>query len=220
MIRLHHSPQTRSMRTLWLLYELGIDFELVTYSFGAALQSPEFLAKSPIGRVPALEIDGAAMFETAAISELLCERYSPDDLGRSPDHPERAEWLIWLHFAETLSVHAAALTQQHVMLFRDEMRSPVVMKLETKRLSKCYGAVQDQLVRSASGFVLGGGFSACDIGLGQAIYMGQHFLTLDAYPRLSEWYVRMTGRPAFRATLPQPGEGLYDRPFYDWQDWQ
>ncbi|MDJ0859635.1 MAG: glutathione S-transferase family protein [Dinoroseobacter sp.] len=220
MIRLHHSPQTRSMRTLWLLNELGVEFDLVTYSFDGSLQSEAYLQKSPIGRVPALEIGDAVMFETGAIAEVLCERFSPNKLGRSPDHPERIDWLTWLHFAETLSVHVAALTQQHVMLFKDEMRSPVIMKLETKRLAKCYGAVQDQLAHSGSGFVLPGGFTACDVGLGQAIYMGRHFLTLESYPGLADWYARMEARPAFQASLPEPGKGLYAKPFYDWQDWQ
>ncbi len=220
MIRLHHSPQTRSMRTLWLRHELDVEFELVTYPFDGSLQSEAYLAKSPLGRVPALEIDETVMFETGAIAEVLCERFSPEGLGRPPGHAERADWLTWLHFAETLSVHVAALTQQHVMLFKDEMRSPVIMKLETKRLARCYGAVQDQLARSGSGCVLRGGFTACDIGLGQAIYMGRFFLTLYAYPELAAWYARMAARPAFQAALPRPGEGIYAKPFYDWQDWQ
>ena len=33
MIRLHHFPQTRSMRSLWLLHEIGVSFELVIQHF-------------------------------------------------------------------------------------------------------------------------------------------------------------------------------------------
>ena len=40
MITLHHCPQSRSMRTLWLLHELGVPFELRTYPFDATLRSP------------------------------------------------------------------------------------------------------------------------------------------------------------------------------------
>lgn len=220
MIRLHHSPQTRSMRTLWLLSEIGVPFELVTYGFDGSLQTDAYLAKSPVGRVPALEIDGGVMFETGAIAEYLCERFAPDTLGRTPGHPERMAWLSWLHFAETMSVHVAALTQQHVMLFRDDMRSPVVMKIEAKRLGKCYGALDAQLEESASGFVLPGGFSACDVGLAQAIYMGLHFVAIDGFPHLQAWYGAMGERPAFKAMLPNKGEGIYAKDFYDWQDWQ
>ena len=107
-IVLHHCPQTRSMRSLWLLNELGVDFELRLYSFDKSLRSAAFLALSPAGRVPALEIDQTRMFETGAITQYLCERFSPDGLGRRPDHPERMHWLIWVHFAETLTQHGAA----------------------------------------------------------------------------------------------------------------
>ena len=89
MITLHHCPQTRSMRTLWLLHEMNVDFRVVVHPFDKSLRRPEFLSVSPAGRVPALEIDGACMFETGAIPEVLCERYSPDALGRGPAHNER-----------------------------------------------------------------------------------------------------------------------------------
>lgn len=215
MIRLHHCPETRSMRTLWLVHELGLDAEVVVYPFDKTLRSPEFLALSPAGRVPALEIDGAVMFETGAITEYLCERFSPDDLGRTPGHPERMDWLIWVHFAETLSTHVAALTQQHVMLYEDAMRSPVLTRLEAKRLQKCYAALEAHLIKGATGqSLLGSGFSAVDVSVGQAVYMGRHFAALDPFPALEHWYRHITGRPAFRAALPEPGRGIYDREFY------
>lgn len=215
MIRLHHCPQTRSMRSLWLIHELGLDAEIVVYPFDKTLRSPEFLNLSPAGRVPALEIDGEVMFETGAITEYLCERFSPDGLGRRPGSPERMEWLIWVHFAETLSQHVAALTQQHVMLYDDAMRSPVLTRLEARRLEKCYAALEARLTKSFAGHsLLEGGFSAADISVGQAVYMGRHFAALDPFPELSNWYDQMRARPAFQAALPMPGQGLYDRAFY------
>jgi hypothetical protein len=75
MIRLHHVPQSRSMRTLWLLHELAIEFEVVEWPFDRTLRSPEYLALNPAGRVPALELDGRAIWETGAITEVLCERF-------------------------------------------------------------------------------------------------------------------------------------------------
>ena len=83
MIRLHHSPQTRSMRSLWLLHELGVAFEVVPHAFDKSLRDPEYLELSPAGRLPALEIEGERMFETGAITEYLCDRFSPDGLSRS-----------------------------------------------------------------------------------------------------------------------------------------
>ena len=213
MIRLHHCHQTRSMRSLWLLHELGVNFDLVVHPFGAALRDPAYLAINPTGRVPALELDGETVCESGAIAEVLCERFPEAGLGRAAGHPERGAWLNAIHFAETISQHCAALTQQHVALFEDHMRSPVVMKLEAKRLAKTYQTVESLL--NGHDYLLPSGFSAADIGIGQAIYMGRHFVTLDDVPRVAAWYDRITARPAFQRSVPPEGaERLYARDFY------
>lgn len=213
MIRLHHAHQTRSMRSLWLLHELGVEFELVVHPFGKNLRSDEYLALNPSGRVPAMNIDGRVMFETGAITEYLCERFPERKMGRDVGDPDRMDWLIWVHFAETISQHSAALTQQHVALYEDSMRSPVVMKLEAARLGKCYAALNERL--KGRDYVLDGGFSAADISLGQALYMSMHFRTLEGFDDLSAWYARITARDAFQASLPPDGADLlYQKPFY------
>ncbi|WP_299557991.1 glutathione S-transferase family protein [uncultured Sulfitobacter sp.] len=212
MIVLHHVPQSRSMRSLWLLHELGIPFEVTTHRLDKALRSPEHLARSPAGRVPALEIGGESLFETGAITQVLCERYSPDDLGRMPGSAERGQWLVWVHFAETISQHAAALIQQHVMLREDHMRSPVVMKLEAARIAKCYAAIEARL--EGREYLLDGGFSAADVSVGQAVYMALHFATLADFPRAAAWYDRITARSAFVASVPAPQEELFTETFF------
>ncbi|MEM1301130.1 MAG: glutathione S-transferase family protein [Pseudomonadota bacterium] len=212
MIRLHHCPQTRSMRTLWLLHELGVEFEVREWPFDKTLRSAEFLAQNPAGRVPALEIDGQHVWETGAITEVLCETFPEAGLGRSPGHLERADWLIWVHFSETISQHSAALTQQHVALYDDSMRSPIVMQIEAKRLEKCYAAVDQRL--SERDYLLDGGFSAADISVGQAIYMSRHFALIEGFGDLARWYGLVTDRPGFHASLPGEGGGLYKQGFY------
>lgn len=212
MIRLHHCPQTRSMRSLWLLHELGVEFEVVEHPFGKNLRDPSFLALNPAGRVPALEWDGETLFETGAITEVLCERFPEAGLGRAAGDPERAMWLQWVHFAETISQHSAALTQQHIALYEDSMRSPIVTKLEAARLHKCYEALEGAL--GSQDYLLPGGFSAADISVGQAIYMAQHFAKLDGLPKLSAWYARCAARPAFAKSLPDGDQRLYAKSFY------
>lgn len=194
--------------------ELGVDFELVVHPFDKSLRAPEYLSRSPAGRVPALEIDGVALFESGAIMELLCERFPGTGPGRAPGDPERAEWLVWLHFAETLSQHVAALTQQHVVLYEDHMRSPVVMKLEAARAGKCFDAIDARLADGRE-YLLRGGFSAADIGVGQAVYMAAHFVRTEGWPHLQRWYARLAARTGFRASLPPDGTArLYRRDFY------
>ena len=207
------------MRSLWLLHELGIEFNVVKHAFGKNLRDPDYLARSLAGRVPALEIDGRSIFETGAITEVLCETFSPDGLGRPAGHKERADWLIWVHFSETISQHSAALTQQHVALYDDTMRSPIVMKLEAARLAKCYGAIEARLTEltdhsAGAQCLLASGFSAADVSVGQAVYMARHFATLDAFPKTSAWYKRISERPAFQASLPKGEERLFQQEFF------
>ena len=217
MIVLHHCHQTRSMRTLWLLHELDLDFSLRIRPFDRSLHDPEYLSLNPAGRVPALEIDGDVLFESGAIAEVLCERFPENGLGRPPGDIDRPEFLVWLHFAETITQHAAALMQQHLFLRGDSIRSPAVMKLEALRLEKCYAAIQSRLSTPVENraYLLTSGFSAADVNVGQAVYMARHFAPLDQFPEVARWYEDITDREAFRQSLPPCGaELLYDRDFY------
>ena len=209
MIRLHHCPQTRSMRSLWLLHELGVQFDVVTYPFDKTLRQEPYRSLNPTGRVPTLEFDDVVLTESGAIAEYLCERFPQAGLGRDPSHAERAQWLNWIHFAETISQHTAALTQQHIALYDDAMRSPIIMQLEAKRLRKTLATVDQSL----TGAYLLSDFSAADIGVGQAVYMAKHFVHFDDLPALACWYARLEARPAFQKSLPD-GPGLYANAFY------
>lgn len=209
MIRLHHAHQTRSMRSLWLLHELGLDFDLVIRPLDKTLRQEPYRSLNPTGRVPTLEIDGHVLTESGAIAEYLCERFPQAGLGRDPGHVERAAWLNWIHFAETISQHSAALTQQHIVIYADHMRSAVVMQLEAKRLAKTLATVEEAL----QGDYLLSDFSAADIGVGQAVYMAQHFVRLDPFPKLRIWFDRITARDAFAKSVPE-APALYAKPFY------
>ena len=217
MIVLHHCHETRSMRILWLLNELGVDYSLRIRPFDRSLRDEEYLTLNPAGRVPALELDGEVLWESGAIVEVLCERFSERGLGRPPGDIDRPDFLVWLHFAETISQHAAALGQQHITLYEDFMRSPTVMKIEALRLRKCYAAIQGRLSTPVENrdYLLTSGFSAADIAVGQAVYMARHFAPLDDFPEVVRWYGEITDRPAFRDALPPEGaERLYEQDFY------
>ena len=212
-ITLHHAHQTRSMRSLWLLHELEVPFKTVVHPFGKNLRSENYLKLNPSGRVPALEIDGKTLFESGAITEFLCETFPDAGLGRAAGDVERADWLVWVHFAETIAQHCAALTQQHISLYEDHMRSPIVMKLEAARIGKCYAAVERQLKNRD--YLLDTGFSAADISCGYSVYSARHFAHIEPFPRLCAWYARVTARDAFKASLPPDGERLYVQDFYE-----
>lgn len=208
MIKLHHCPESRSMRVLWMLCELGLEFELVLHPFGRELRDPDYLALHPAGRVPALEIDGGVIFESLGALQYLADRHPDSGLGGSG-----IDWVNWLNFAETISQHSAALTQQHVALYPPELRSPVVCKIEAMRLGKTYAALAGRL--EGRSYLLGD-FSAVDIAVGQALYMSKHFTKLEPFEPVSAYYQRLSNREAFQKSLPQPGETrLYAKDYYE-----
>lgn len=218
MIRLHHCAQARSFRTLWLMHEMGLDFTVAQHSFfGGSLRSDNYLAISPVGRVPALEIDDRVLFESGAITEYLCETRPECGLGRLPGYPERADWLEWLHFAETIGQHLAILTQQHIVLYEDHMRSPTVMKLEARRLEKTLEVV-DRIVCQRD-YLLASGFSAVDTNIGYGVLIAMKFIPDDLLPGISAYLHRLSSRPGFIKAAAQDGKPeIYLKKFYGLPD--
>lgn len=212
MIRLHHVPQARSFRTLWLLEEMGLRFEVVGHSFfDRSLRDPDYLALSPAGRVPALEIDGQVLFESGAITEYLTE--TRPGLAPAPKSAERADWLEWLHFAETIGQHLAALTQQHIVLREDWMRSPAVMKLEARRLEKVLEVVEAVTARHE--YLLPSGFSAVDTNVGYGVIVAARFVPAGLLPAVDAYRARLQERPAFQRAAARDGvPQIYLREFY------
>ena len=219
VITLHHAAQSRSFRVLWFLHEAGLPFQLERHRFGGkALRSPEFLALSPAGRVPALELEpgGRVMFESGAILQYLSEARAPQ-LGRAQGDDERAAYLEWMHYGETIAQHLAALTFQHVVLDAGA-RSKALMKLEALRL----GRVLDGLVPAFTDgrdWLLKGGFSAADIMVGGSLEIARRFRRLDEWPLLAAYHARLVARPGFQAARDDDGEAeLYLRDFYELPD--
>ncbi len=216
--RLHHGWESRSTRSLALLYEMGLEFELVVHSFRKSLYNDDYRKLSPAGRVPCLEDGDVVVFETGAITEYLVETYPECGLGRLPGDPERVEWLQYLHFAETIGQHIATLTQHHVVLREDWMRSPTVMKYETMRLKRTLG-VLEQGLSDGRDYLLASGFSAIDTNIGYSVYGAAHFVRLDEFPAVAAYWARLSERPAFRKALPPEGaERLYHKDFYELPD--
>ncbi|MBP6679203.1 MAG: glutathione S-transferase [Paracoccus sp.] len=213
---LWHVPLSRSMRALWLLHEIGCDFRLNTLDFfDGSMRQPPYAGIHPAGRVPALQDGEVTLHESGAITEWLCETRAPH-LTRAPGMADRAGWLDWLHFGETLGQHLANLTQHHIVLREEWQRSPTVMKLEAARLSRALTLVEQRL--SGRDWLLGT-FSGVDCQIGYAVWMAARFVRFDDRPALAAYAARCAARPAFQAALPAPGTRvIYDRDFYEVPD--
>lgn len=218
MIRLHHVPLSRSFRILWLMTEMQLDFEIVPYSItDGSLRRADYLAKSPAGRVPALEIDGITLFESGAITEYLCETRPEHGFGRAAGHAERAPYLEWLHYAETMAHLIANLNLQWVFLRAPSMRSPTLLKLDARRLALTLQPLE--AVLAGQDYLLPGGFSGADTMLGYNLLAAPHFVRLDPFPNLRAYIARCAARPGFIAARARDGEQkFYTQDFYEVAD--
>ncbi|WP_071796921.1 glutathione S-transferase family protein [Natronohydrobacter thiooxidans] len=205
MIRLWHVAQSRSFRVLWALEEIGTEYELIRCSFfDRSLRAPEHLARSPAGRVPALQDGATVLSESGAILIWLSETRAPH-LRVAEGAAGRAAFLQGLHYAETLGAHLANLTQHYIVLREAAMRSPTVMRLEAKRLENALRAV-------GPGWAAGA-FTMADIAQGYAVWLAQRFVTLPEAAAL--YLAACERRPAFQRALAQDGPPeIYLREFY------
>ena len=214
MIRLHHVPWGRSFRVLWLLHEMGMPpDEIIRYRIGAPeMRAPGLMGVSPAGRIPALEIDGITIFESAAIVQYLCETRPAHGLGRPPGHGERVRYLEALGFAETQASLIEQLNLNHLFLRPPARPSAVVVKLNTLRLADTLRALEGMV---AGDYLLPSGFSAADAMLGFNLFAAPFYVRMEPYPKLAAYWARLQARPAFQAAAAIEGpQAFYAQDFY------
>ncbi|WP_299427358.1 glutathione S-transferase family protein [uncultured Shimia sp.] len=213
---LHSIAGSRSFRVNWLLHELEETVQIVPYQImDGSLQQPDFKAMSPARRVPALEIDGRVLYESGAIVQYLCETREGHGLMPEVGGEERADWLQWLYYAETIAAGIQNLNMQHLFLPKDWMKSPTVMGIETKRLAIALKAVEGTLADGRE-FLLRSGFSASDVMMGFTLESASRYVRFDGYPLTTAYLRRIEARPAYQAAQAAEGEQqFYTQDFYD-----
>jgi glutathione S-transferase len=102
MIIVHHLNNSRSQRVLWLLEELGVDYEVKRYERNAEtmLAPPALRAVHPLGKSPVITDGGLTLAESGAIVEYLAGRYADGRLVPAAGSPEHLRYIYWLHYAE------------------------------------------------------------------------------------------------------------------------
>ncbi len=102
MLTLHHLENSRSQRILWLLEELGVDYEIKRYSRDkeTSLAPKELIDIHPLGKSPVITDDDVTVAESGAIVEYLVDKYDDGRLMPSEGTPARLAYTYWLHYAE------------------------------------------------------------------------------------------------------------------------
>lgn len=101
MLKLHYLENSRAQRILWLLEELNLEYEVVTYHRDPVTQlaPAELKAIHPLGKSPVLEDKGIMYAESGAIVEYLIDSYG-QYLKPEPDADDYRDYVFWMHFAE------------------------------------------------------------------------------------------------------------------------
>ena len=101
MITVHHLENSRSQRVLWMLEELGLDYEVKLYKREPTMQAPESLrAVHPLGKSPVITDSDKTLAESGAILEYLVETYGNGRFAPKHGTPERLHYTYFLHYAE------------------------------------------------------------------------------------------------------------------------
>ena len=102
-ITVHHLNNSRSQRILWLLEELGADYDIVSYQRDTEtnLAPPELKQAHPLGKSPLIEDGDTCVAESGAIIQYLCERHGGADWLPAHDSEAHVRHLEWMQFGES-----------------------------------------------------------------------------------------------------------------------
>jgi glutathione S-transferase len=200
MLKLHFAPNSRAGRIVWLLEELGLDYELNKMAFHPKdLKSPEHRARHPLGRVPVLEDGDVTIFESGAIVEYVLARHGDGGLKPAVDAAEFPEYLQWFHYCEGMVMPPINTIVVHTLILPPDRRDETVLGQAQRLLGKAVEPVEAALEGRE---YLIGDFSAADIMLGHALFMANRLGQVsDEMPNLKAYVQRIQERPAFQTAI-------------------
>ena len=184
-MRVFHRPLSRSHRVVWMLEELGADYELTLFTRADAL-TDEHRERHPLGRVPVLEVDGRFSFESAALCLHLADCYPDAGLIAPPGSYERACAYQWALFAMT-EIEPGLVGH---MRAQDSER-----KAAARELFRAGASVLEQVLDGHE-FLIDDHFTVADVIAGSVAGDGGPSGLLEGLPNVIAWDRRLRARPA------------------------
>lgn len=188
-ITLYHHPFSRAAGVVWMLEEVGVDYEL---SFVDILKggqkAPSIVALNPMGKLPVLTDGELVMTESAAIGLYLADRYAPGRLAPKIDSPERGTYLRWSFYAPSV-IEPGSMTKQAGWSVKEGQVG-----------WGNYEAMLQTIESAVAGrqFLLGDQFSMADVIFGGTLRFMLTFKMLDPRPVFAEYVERLNQRPALK----------------------
>ena len=217
MITVHHLDNSRSLRILWLLEELGLSYDIVAYQRDPqTMRAPAALRQiHPLGKAPVLVDDGLVLAESGAIIETMVERHGAGRLTPAAGTPEQIRYRYWLHYGE-----GSAMPPLLLMLVFNRIEAapmpffakPIVRSVVAKARD---GFIQPQLDShldymeaelGKSRWFAGADFSGADIQMSFPLEAAAARGGLNASrPRLMAFLDRIHDRPAYQRAVERGG---------------
>ena len=195
-MKLWHCVGARSLRALWALEELGMDYELEVMPFPPRFFHREFLEVNSLGTIPFLQDGELTMTESCAIPHYLATRPGNEHLALPVDHPEYGDLLNWSYHADATLTFPQTIVLRYTVLEPSEEKKAVAddyAKWFIARLRRLDAHLEthDSLVDER--------FTIADINVGYALYLGREIQLHDRYqPQTRAYLDRLMEREAFR----------------------
>jgi glutathione S-transferase len=217
MIVVHHLENSRSQRILWLLEELGLEYDVRRYARDPqTMLAPAALRRiHPLGKSPLVTDGDLTLAESGAIIEYLVDRYGQDRLRPRPDTPERLRYTYWLHYAEGSAMPPLLLKLIFNRIETGPMPffvRPVARGIARKvnetfidpQLALHFDYLESQL--SDRNWFAGAEFSAADVQMSFPIEAAAARGILEpGRARLKDFLARIHARPAYGRALERGG---------------
>jgi len=210
MIIVHHLNNSRSQRVLWLLEELGIEYEIKFYERDPkTMLAPESLRQvHPLGKSPVITDADLTIAESGAIVEYLVDRYGNGRLVPASGTPEHVRYTYWLHYAEGSAM--PLLVMRLVLNNFGAGDSSVVSGFIAPQIKLHFDYIEGELRKST--WFVGEEFTAADIQMSfplEVVAMLKE--EVESQPKLKEFVERIHTRPAYKRALERGG--TYDLSF-------
>ena len=195
MLTVYHLNESRSVRILWLLEEIGAPYQIVRFERDATRRAPAELAEiHPLGKAPVIRDGDLVLAESGAIVEYLVERHGGGRLAPRPDTAAWGRYLQWLHFAE-----GSAILPLLLDLFLDMGMIPggkdgLLGGFVRTELARQLDYIEREL--GDKQHVLGA-FTAADVMMGFPLDLAERQGHLAGRQRLLGYVERLRARPAY-----------------------
>jgi len=196
MLRIYGSARSRGVRTLWMVGELGLQYEHLDYlPRSPATRTPEYLALNPNGRVPTIDDDGFVLSESMAINLYLAKRH-----GRLYPTDPKNEALAWQwSFWETDRLDRQLTTYaNNAFVLREAQRNADAAKGAWGEIAAALDVLEIALGRSR--WLAGDEFSIADLNVAAAMVRALSF-DLGKWPKVHAWLNACWDRPAAKRAL-------------------